>query len=358
MTKQEIELFQSLCGFKTEKFDESLLRYASPNVLGHLFYNRMQGAAYGVLKKHGLTEKVNREFKNSLKGAYEQNKEKNKSFFEAVEYVSDILKKTDCKFAMLKGALLCKLYPKGYRTSNDIDLMVMPEHVTKIGNLLISEGFRQGKICNEKFIPAGRREIIESKMTRGETIPYIKEIGLPGMRYLEVDINFSIDYKSGSDDILQKILDRTRCVYLDDMQIQTLDGIDFFIHLCGHLYKEATTLPWIEMRRDMTLYKYCDIYFLLYKADRQTIIRLFRRAEELGMDKICGCVIKQTSELFDIDNAYAVKIAEKALETDPDFTLRVVAPKEKKIFQYKTPNAGQRFFMDNRMSDLKEVNFK
>ena len=81
---------------------------------------------------------------------------------------------------MLKGAVLCKKYPKGYRTSNDIDLLVCPERVTQIGKALIKEGFRQGDIRNGTFIPASRKEIIESRMTRGETIPYIKEVNLPG----------------------------------------------------------------------------------------------------------------------------------------------------------------------------------
>ena len=51
----------------------------------------------------------------------------------------------------------------------------------------------------------------------------------------------------------------------------TLDDAGFFIHLCAHLYKEATTLPWIEMHRDMTLYKYCDIHMMLEETFRITL---------------------------------------------------------------------------------------
>ena len=58
------------------------------------------------------------------------------------------------------------------------------------------------------FIPAARREIIESRMTRGETVPYVKEVGLPGMRFLEVDINFSLDYKNSRDGILGSLFCR------------------------------------------------------------------------------------------------------------------------------------------------------
>ena len=179
MKKQEKELFKALCSFKAEKFDENLLKAATPGVLGHLFFNRMQAVAYGVLKKHNLLGKVNREFRNSLKMAYEQNLAKNKSFFRCINYVEETLSACNCKYAMLKGAYLCKAYPEGFRTSNDIDLLVHPKDVTVIGNALLSAGFKQGNVRNGNFIPAVRKEIIESKIMRGETVPYIKEIGLP-----------------------------------------------------------------------------------------------------------------------------------------------------------------------------------
>ena len=61
MKKREKELFKSLCSFKEKEFDESLLDAATPAVLGHLFFNRMQAVAFGTLEKHGLLGKVNRE---------------------------------------------------------------------------------------------------------------------------------------------------------------------------------------------------------------------------------------------------------------------------------------------------------
>ena len=126
-------LFKELCNIRSESFDSSLIDYASPTVLGQLFYNRMQAASYLCLRKHGLLSKVNREFRNALKGAYEQNKVKNESFYQCIKYLNKSLSGCKCKYAMLKGALLCKIYPEGCRTSNDIDLLVMPEDVTEIG---------------------------------------------------------------------------------------------------------------------------------------------------------------------------------------------------------------------------------
>lgn len=355
MTEQEKELFKSLCSFKADRFDERLLLAATPSVLGHLFFNRMQAVAYGTLEKNGLLGKVNREFRNSLKMAYDQNIEKNRSFFWCVQQLEKVLANCKCKYAMLKGAYLCKLYPNGYRTSNDIDLLVCPNDVTEIGSALLNNGFKQGNLRNGKFEAATRREIIESKMTRGETVPYIKEIDLPGMQFLEVDINFSLDYKPKDTDLLKEMIGNTKIKEIKNFSVCTLRDDDFFVHLCSHLHKEATTLPWVEMQRDMTLYKYCDIYMLLYDADEKQIIILFDRAKELAMEKVCAFAVLQMSELFKFENTYAVSIAKDILKNDPEFIYTVVSPKEKKNYVYFEKDIFKRLFADDRKRLLREV---
>lgn len=355
MNQKEKELFKSLCSFQSEVFDEGLLTAATPNVLGYLFFNRMQAVAYGTLSKQGLLGKVNREFRNALKGAYEQNKEKNESFFRCVEYLEELLSDCSCPYAMLKGAYLCKRYPIGYRTSNDIDLLVYPKDVSEIGNALLSGGFKQGNIREGEFKPATRKEIIESKMMRGETVPYIKEVNLPGMQFLEVDINFSLDYKPGDAELLEEMMRNTIVEENLGLRVRTLRKDDFFVHLCSHLYKEATTLPWIEMMRDMTLYKYCDIYMLLNDAPKEYIKFLFDRAKVLGMEKICAFTVSQMSNLFDFKNVYAAEIAEAILKDDPDFIHIVVSPKEKKMYRFIERDISERFFSECRKTLLQEV---
>ena len=355
MKREEKLLFKELCKFKKETFDEELLRFATPHVLGFLFFNRMQGIAYDRLRKQGALGKVNREFRNSLKSAFDQNVIKNRSFAKCVKMVATILNELNCKTAMLKGAFLCNHYPEGYRTSNDIDLLVRPEDVTTVGNALLEAGFKQGNVRNGEFVPASRKEIIESKMMRGETVPYIKLVDLPNMKYLEVDINFSLDYKNGENDVLENILEKSDVVNENGILLPTLSKEDFFIHLCAHLYKEATTLPWVEMHRDMTLYKYCDIYMLLSEMKEKDVEAVFARAKELNMEKVCAYTIIEASDLFDIDSSNAKLISESVLADDRDFILTVVSPRDKKLLKYQTANATERFFMEERAADLKEV---
>ena len=354
MKTEEKQLFKNLCNLKAEHFDAELLKFATPAVLGHLFFNRMQVIAYGVLRDQGLLGKVNREFRNSLRSAYEQNVEKNNSFYWCVQYLDDVLSKCNCKYAMLKGAYLCHYYPKGYRTSSDIDLLVRPEDVTQIGNALTIAGFRQGNIRNEEFIPATRKEVIESKMLRGETVPYIKELNFPNMRYLEVDINFSLDYKNSVSTALDMMLEKASKREVRGAEVMTLDDSDFFIHLCAHLYKEATTLPWVEMMRDMTLYKYSDIYLLVEEMSISRLEKIFERAMALGMEKECAFAVIQTGELFDISNRLVVEKAMAVLKNDPDYIHRVISPKDNKTFVFTEKNIFERLFADSRKDLLQE----
>lgn len=355
MNEKEIILFRQLCTFKSNYFDDSVLDYATPNVLGHLFFNRMAAVAYGVLKTHDLLGNINREFRTSIRGAYVQNIERNKSYFSCLKYVSELLSDVKAKYAFLKGALLCYIYPKGYRTSNDIDILVAPEDVSLIGEILLENGFIQGNIKNDVFIPATRKEIIESKMMRGETVPYIKKVDLPGLKYVEIDINFSLDYKTNEDTILYEVLNNTVYKEIDDFRIKTLNDFDFIIHLCSHLYKEATTLPWIKMKRDMSLYKYCDIYMLL---DSMTDVEkniLYERSTNLGLDKILGFAIIQVSELFETEEDSLYLLSKKSFADDENFLHKVIAPSDKQILQYREKNLINRFFENDRLSLLEVI---
>ena len=355
MNRKEQKTFKKLCAVMEITETDDCMEYATPEVLGYLFYNRMAGIAYQTLKNNNLMGRVNREFRNSLTGAYEINCEKNISFFASIKYLSKLLENCDFNYAMLKGAYLCRYYPEGCRTSNDIDLLVEPKDVTKIGEILSNAGFKQGNIRNGTFIPATRKEIIESKMLRGETVPYIKEILLPRMKYLEVDINFSLDYKNGSREILKDILSHTVIENVKGLPVRTLEKCDFFIHLCNHLYKEATTLPWVEMRRDMSLYKYYDIYLLLGGFDNKQIDEIFNRAKNLDMEKICAFTIIQTAKILSSNNNYALKSSEKVLASDRDFLHKVISPQNKKELIYTEKSIEKRFFNNNRRGLLREV---
>lgn len=355
MTQNEKELFCALCRFHDPDADKlSLLlpENATASVLGHLFWNRVPAIAYGVLRDSGLLKKVPREFKNALHHAYLQNKERNQSYFQCLDLLSNLLEPLNLPYAMLKGALLCPLYPEGYRTSNDIDLLVRAGDISALGAALSAAGFRRGYIRGDRLEEATRREILESKMTRGETVPFVREVNLPFMRYLEVDINFSTDYKNGDADTMELFLKNTQKTSVAGHDIRTLDKIDFFIHLCCHLYKEAATLPWVRMGRDLTLYKFEDICFLLSHFTEKEIIALFSRAGELSLKEICACAILWTNDIFPGVSQKSLSMAKQALAGKEEMLNQVIDPAEQKIYSYREKDLFRRLFLPHRADDL------
>lgn len=356
MTQTEKQLFFNLCSFISPDKDKIVALInkgaATPELLGQLFANRMAGVAYGVLEKTELLSNVDREFRNSLKGSWMLNKKLNDDFFGCLNYLSTQLDSCGVQYALLKGAYLCGKYPIGYRTSNDIDVLLNPADVGKVSTKLKLAGFKQGYIRNGKFVEATRQQIIESKMTRGETVPFIKEIRLPYIKYLEVDLNFSLDYKNGDAAGVKKMLDRTQMVTVGDTKIRTLCPEDFLLHLCAHLYKEATTLPWIKMKRDMTFYKYSDIYMLTNEMNDAMQNSLIITAEESGLEKELAYCLNSINSFFDMPIGNLMNYVK---QRDNDDLNCVIAPKENKIYCYNEKDVFKRFFAKDRTKLLEEV---
>ncbi len=356
MNQKEKELFLELCAFRSPnaKKIERLLKAdaATSEVLGMLFANRMAGVAYHILKEVNLLDLVDREFRNSLRNAALLNEKINEDFLGCIKFLSTELDACSVPYALLKGAYLCHWYPKGCRTSNDIDVLLAPEDVGKVSARLKMAGFKQGHLKNGVFIPATRQEIIESKMTRGENVPFIKETKLPFMKHLEVDLNFSLDYKNSDDKVLKEMLARTQVMTVGSAKIRTLDFSDFLLHLCSHLYKEATTVPWIRMKRDMTFYKFCDIYGLMQDFKNEDFCTLFDRIRITRTEKEFLYCMDGLEKFFNFVCLPLFK--DFYMYKDFDIT-EVIAPTEKKLYRYTEKDIKKRFFAKDRMSLLKEV---
>lgn len=323
----------------------------TPAVLGKILFHRMGGVAYGVLHRCELLGAVNREFRTTLHSIYTANCLKNQSFHKNLALLADCLRDVTVPYAALKGAHLAEKYPIGYRTSNDIDLLLAPEHVSEIGEKLKQAGFKQGYVRNGVFREASRAEIVYSRMNRGETVPYILKTDYPFMEFLEVDLNFSLDYKPGDGETVKNML-RTRAKTASGLP--TLGKEDFFIHLCAHLYKEATTYAWIEMGRDLSLYKFADIYLLLREFKAHDYTALEQRMHELGMEQECIYAMLGTKLLFSVQDAEFLSFTERLSQNQEAVLDKAIDPARGKEYTY-TVDFCTRFFDDDRKNYLKEV---
>ena len=339
--KNENKLVLELCKFLNPdqtKIGESMGQTIHwPYVLGQLLFHRMGGAAYYTLRECGLWGKVNREVRNSLKTVYDSGKSKSESLKLALAELAGILQGTDFSYALLKGAYLVSLYPIGLRTSNDLDILIGQKDLSGLETLLKSAGFAQGNVRNGAFTPASRAEILSSRMNRGETVPFIKRVDLPGMEFLEIDINFSLDFKAKQEtDTIESLLKNAKpLIKTQNGHLSTLSPADFIIHLCCHLYKEATIYAWVEMERDLSLYKFADIYLLINQWTESGLYAdLAALIKEYGLNRECYYAMLRTKELFGIENAQLDKLLENIKPESTVYLKEIIRPDQNKTYRY------------------------
>jgi len=325
-------------------------------LIGQIVLNRVSGIAYDKLDLN----KLHPEAAKYLKAQKEHNMIMCHSFLRNLEVLSHILSSINVDYALLKGAYLTPfLYKNGHRTSNDIDILVNSVDVSKTQELLLQNGFLQGYLSSKsEIIPSSRREIIEAKMNFGETVPFLKQFD---DSMLEVDINFSLDFKPSQDmQIVSQMLSSTVYVENGPIRFKTLKFDDFLIHLCCHLYKEATTYNWVLSRRDLMLYKFSDINVFVYAHGVDNYFdTLVERIKYFRLEKECYYTLENASIIYPNLNKIEGFVEAKDAIRPPDLTFmtQIIWPREKKLFQHHLSFADW-FFCPNRIAALEEIPYE
>ena len=324
--------------------------------IGEICMNRITGIAYKNLEKcHKL--RLPKEIENILFASYKDNINRAERFIEKLKYLASIFENANFPYVFLKGAFLTtQLYPKGYRTSNDIDVLIKETDISLCQSILSMNGFVQGYYNrNEKrIIPATRKEILFARMNFGETVPFVKMFG---HSELYVDLNFSVDFKPISPDnnLIDFFLDNRKKVSFQEMEFYSLDECDFLIHLCCHLYKEATTIEWVKEHRDLQLYKFSDINVFLHRFNGDIFWEeLKNRIIRYGVQKECYYTFNRVLLIYPQLKAISgfVKIVEM-IRNDNDVYLNIIVePKTGKEFVYELP-FEEWFITHNKLEYLK-----
>lgn len=323
-------------------------------LLGQIVTNRVVGIAYKNLKKSEV--KMANEIEQCLKSTLDYNVRKTKDYIDNVKYIGTIMSEASFNYALLKGAYLAtKVYEIGNRTSNDIDIFLHSSDLTECQEILEKNGFIQGYFANGEIIPATRREILMARMNYGETVPFLKMVN---GNLLELDLNFSLDFKpSGNSEIMCKMLSDVCYVELDDIGFKTLKLTDFIIHLCAHLYKEATTYDWVVGRRDLNLYKFSDINVLLRKMLDEKLCRaLAERIKEFDIKNECYYTFYNSGLIYPklYENQYFKQLLDGIKPESLRYMKQIVWPVKKELYEYQH-DFIEWFLHKDRVNELKLV---
>lgn len=317
--------------------------------------NRIVGIAYKNLDILSLCQEV----RNKLVILKENSDMKCKTFQKNLQYLSNLLENVDFKYALLKGAFLSTIvYDFGLRNSNDIDIFIESKDVSKVQDLLIDNGFIQGRLDeNNNIVPATRKEIVLSKMNFGETVPLLKLVdGKP----FQIDINFSLDFKPDNRYIVPEMLQNVILVEKTNLIFHTLNIFDFIIQLCCHLYKEATTYDWVVNKRDIMLYKFSDINVFIHKYGSNNYFKdLITRIKHFRVERECYYTLENSSIIYpnlnEVDGFVEAKEAIKP--SNLCFMTQITYPQKKKLFIHHMSFIDW-FFCFNREKQLEEIPYE
>jgi hypothetical protein len=349
-----------------KSYDSKKLEYYLDNIKDNellrefILSNRIAGIIYSVLMESNLIAKLDSETRDMIKEIYENNKKKNEDLDVILADISNTLS-SSYKYALLKGAYLIPcLYEKGQRVSNDIDILISQKDIDLIDkdlkeNTFVQKLYRDGIGLREPT----RREKVFARMNYGELIPYFKDYPLDAIKTAIIDVNISLDFQAKfNTNSVDKMLENVVEYKVNNgTTLYTLNKIDFLIHLCAHLFKEATIYDWVKDLRDTHLYKYCDIYtFLLNHGDDEFLAELENRILLYNLEKECYYTFINSILIFPClnNNVRLVEMLERIKPENLSFMKEIYWPSEKKLYEYDM-NFQDWIFCKDRLEQLKEV---
>ncbi|SCZ09497.1 nucleotidyltransferase domain-containing protein [Alkaliphilus peptidifermentans] len=284
-------------------WDSILLMAKKHKIMPLLWYN---------LTTKGLKEAIPYQLERLFKFYYLGTVERNKIYLEELSKIREAFKANGLVCSPLKGGYLIENMYKdlGIRTINDIDIMIESVNRLKVIEVMRSIGYEQGDYdyINHIIKPINREKQIFWKMNMNNLYPFKKLHNSEYCKMTEIDFSFSLDFDLNSDPITmmlqRKIEDNS-----DDITA-VLKPEDFFIHLCCHLYKEATNVMWVKLESDLNLIKFCDVReFALQKMEDKSLERAIEFAKNYKMEEAIYYTLYYLRKLY--NDGYETNVISK-----------------------------------------------
>ena len=239
--------------------------------------NKIIGLAYFNLKRYKLLCRMKPIILHLMEYYYYCNKKRNVTIMQEKRKIVRAMQEKNIQVLSLKGGvLLDQVYcDYGSRTCNDLDFFCFLQDLKDIDQIVTELGYSQGEYDwnTEEINEFSRIKKLGWKMNLNTVPTYIKKIDNNDfIDFLEIDFSYSFD--------LRKDVSIAESVFANSIGCE-MNKIDFVVHLCSHLYKEAENDIWIEAKADLNLIKFCDIRESLKKFTYKEVDSLIKRSIEL-----------------------------------------------------------------------------
>lgn len=223
---------------------------------------------------------INGQIKRFYNFMYESNLIRNNCIFDELEQIVKEFNNNNIKYMILKGSFLINnVYNKFERTVNDIDVLVDVENVndavTILKTLNYEFGLKYDWFNNEKSGINKKQELLW-KMYSHNLPLLLKKSDNPFVKIHEVDLSTKIFKQDDEYSFETKdMFDINRFCLINSVSARMLSYEYLIIHLCIHLYREATSETSKNMKQHHNLIKYCDLFETLRKYKSEIDFDLF-----------------------------------------------------------------------------------
>lgn len=213
--------------------------------------------------------------------------------------IFDLFQKRNIPYAVIKGAVLSQAAYGDirHRKSGDIDLLAPRSSIDEIKEILLQDGFIQGRATDHGIIPFTRRELLFQASMSHQAAPFLKKTSNPLCPYVNVDVNMDIIWgESGKKTDMGYVLTNTEPTSICGVPVQKLAREMEFAALCLHHYKDMNSI-YLLSTGSLKLQLFCDIYSYI-RFCKPDISVLQAICEKLGICEYVYYCLFYTSCIF------------------------------------------------------------
>ncbi|GAA3112087.1 nucleotidyltransferase family protein [Streptosporangium carneum] len=223
--------------------------------------------------------------------AYQGNRRRNHALADEYGRIFQGLGEAGIRYAVRKGFTLAEgeYADPALRRMTDLDLLLDRADAPRAHEVLVRLGYTQGKLAEDgdRIEPFSRETQLFWRVNLSQQLPYRKPGGRAEVPDYDVDLTHDIfQKKSGRSAPAAELLARAVPVVVCGVDSWMPCPEDRLLDLCAHLYKEATSLFFIEESIDLQLSKFLDVALVAETFDDAGWGRFLDRVDDYSAQEI------------------------------------------------------------------------
>mgnify|MGYP000905587574 CR=1 FL=1 len=262
---------------------------------GMAIRHKMLSLLWYNLNKYCPKIRINSQYRQVANFHYMGTKLRNEEYLKNYNKIRMACKERGVYIYPTKGGyLLPELYKDfGVRTINDVDSLVRAQDIQILRNVLNSLGYIEGEYdrTTKEIKPVVRQKQIMWAQKSSNLFPFQKISNSPYIEHFDYDFCYSFNRSTAPvTDIINRSVKEG---------LKYLKHSDFFVHLCYHLFREASSAVAILYQVDINIIKFCDIReFLINKMNKNDCLEAINFAKKYELENSLYYTLHYLIEMY------------------------------------------------------------